>query len=92
VGLVAFGVGLAVASLVPSSRTEQRAATAVQEGAAPLVGDVKAAATEVAHGLEEPARESAEAVRDTAKEAAQSVAEHGREAASDVRSRAAGTD
>ena len=90
VGLVAFGVGLAVASLIPSSRTEQRAATAAQEKAAPLVDDLKSTASEVADDLKQPARESMEAVRDSAKGAAQSVGEHGREAAADVRSRTTG--
>ncbi|MFJ3404869.1 DUF3618 domain-containing protein [Promicromonospora sp. NPDC090134] len=90
VGLVAFGVGLVVAALLPSSRTEQRAATAVQEKAAPLVDDVKSAASEIAHDLEQPAKEGAEAVRDAAKSAAQTVAEHSREAAADVRSRTTG--
>ena len=31
VGLVAFGLGLVVASLIPASRTEQRAAVGVKE-------------------------------------------------------------
>ncbi|MEV0891614.1 DUF3618 domain-containing protein [Promicromonospora sp. NPDC050262] len=87
VGLVAFGAGLIVASLLPSSRGEQRAATAVQEKTAPLVDDVRSAASDIAQDLEGPAREGAEAVRDAAKEAARSVAEHGREAAAEVRSR-----
>ena len=37
VGLVAFGLGLVAASLIPASRTEQRAAVGVKEKAAPLV-------------------------------------------------------
>lgn len=90
VGLVAFGVGLAVASLIPASRTERRAAAATEEKVAPLVDDLKSAASEAAHDLEGPARESAEAVRDAAKDAAQAVGEHGREAAADLRSRTSG--
>ena len=92
VGLVAFGVGLAVASLIPSSRAEQRVATATEEKAAPLVDDVRSTAREVAHDLEEPAKESVDAVRDVAKDAdaARSVGEHGRAAASDVRPQTSG--
>ncbi|MGW6227450.1 DUF3618 domain-containing protein, partial [Cellulosimicrobium cellulans] len=63
VGLVAFGVGLVVASLLPSTRTEQRAAVGVKEKAAPLVEDVKSTAQEVVQDLKEPAKEGAEAVR-----------------------------
>ncbi|MFD6444600.1 DUF3618 domain-containing protein [Promicromonospora sp. NPDC060204] len=90
VGLVAFGLGLVAASLIPSSRAERRAATAVEEKAAPLVEDMRSTAKEVADDLRRPVQESAEAVRDAAKDAARSVGEHSREAAADVRSRVAG--
>lgn len=91
-GLVAFGLGLVVASLVPSSRAEQKAVKAVEEKAEPLVEGARSTASEVVHDLQEPARESVDAVRDAAKDAARSVGEHGREAASDVRSRASGPE
>lgn len=91
-GLVAFGLGLVLASVVPSSRTEQRAAKAVEEKAEPLVEGARSTAQEVVHDLEQPARESVDAVRDAAKDAARSVGEHGREAAADVRSRATGSE
>lgn len=91
-GLVAFGLGLVVASLAPSSRTEQRAVKGVQEKAAPLVEGAKSTASELVDDLREPARESVEAVRDAAKDAARSVGEHGREAASDIRSRTSGSE
>jgi hypothetical protein len=90
VGLVAFGLGVVAASLIPSSRAERRAAAGVQEKAAPFVEDVKSTAKDFAHDMERPAREGAEAVRDAAKDAARSVGEHGREAAEDVRSHVAG--
>lgn len=89
-GLVAFGLGLVIASVVPSSRTEQRAAKAVGEKAEPLVEGARSTAQEVVHDLEQPARESVDAVREAAKDAARSVGEHGREAAADIRSRASG--
>ncbi|MFI2364539.1 DUF3618 domain-containing protein [Promicromonospora sp. NPDC019610] len=92
VGLVAFGLGLVAASLIPSSRAERRAATAVEVKAAPLVEDVRSSAREVADDLRQPVQESAEAVRDAAKDAARSVGEHSREAAAEVRSRVAGDD
>jgi len=85
VGLVAFGLGLVAASLIPASRAEQRAAVGVKEKAAPLVEEVKETAQEVVQDLKEPAQEGAHAVRDAAKDAAQSVGQHGKEAAADVR-------
>ncbi|MDF2846860.1 MAG: hypothetical protein K0R97_842 [Oerskovia sp.] len=88
VGLVAFGLGLVVASLLPASQAEQRAASKVQDAAAPLVDDVKEAASTVADHLKEPAQDSAHAVQEAAKDAASTVAEGGREAVSDVRSTA----
>lgn len=90
VGFVAFGVGLVVASLIPSSSREQRAAKRAQEQAAPLVDDVRSSASELAHDLEKPARDSVDAVRDSAKDAARSVGEHGKEAAAGVRDQASG--
>ncbi|RPF20543.1 DUF3618 domain-containing protein [Myceligenerans xiligouense] len=91
VGLVAFGLGLVGASLLPSSRVERRAAVALEEHAGPIK-DVKAGAAEAVDDLREPAREGVDAVRDTASDAARSLGEHGREAADDVRSRATGSD
>lgn len=88
VGLVAFGVGLVVASLLPSSQTEQRAASRVQDAAAPLVDDAKEAASTLAENLKEPAQEGAHAVQEAAKDAAGAVAEEGKAAAADVRSTA----
>ncbi|MGI5191793.1 DUF3618 domain-containing protein [Promicromonospora sp. CA-289599] len=91
-GLVAFGLGLVVASLVPSSRVEQRAVKATEDKAAPFVEGAKSTAAELVHDLEQPARESVEAVGNAAKDAARTVGEHGREAASDIRSRASGSE
>jgi len=88
VGLVAFGVGLVVASLLPASQTEQRAAGKVQDAAAPLVEDVKEAASTVADNLKGSAQDSAHAVQEAAKDAAGAVAEDGKAAAADVRSTA----
>lgn len=89
VGVVAFGAGLVAASLLPSSRAEQRAAVAVEDKAGPIE-EVKASATQAVHELREPARESAEAVGRAASDAARSLGEHGREAAEDVRARTSG--
>jgi gas vesicle protein len=84
-GLIAFGVGLLAASLLPASRQEQRAAQAVKEQAVP---QVKEAAAQVADQLREPAREAVETVKERATEAAGTVKEHGAGAAQDLRDQA----
>ena len=60
VGLIAFGVGLLAASLIPASRAEQQAAEKVKDAAAPLVDEAKDVAMESADHLREPAKEAAE--------------------------------
>ena len=63
VGLVAFGVGLLVAALIPPSDKERELAAAVEEKAQPLVEGVKDAAREVGENLREPAKEAVESVK-----------------------------
>lgn len=97
-GLVAFGLGLVVASLIPASEKETEVAQRIKEAAEPLVDDVKEMASTVASDLREPAqqelREMGESVKeaggdlaDQGRAAASEVAEHGKEAASDLRGR-----
>jgi gas vesicle protein len=100
-GLVAFGLGLVVASLIPASEKETEMAQRVKEAAEPLMDDVKEMAGTVASDLREPAQEELRQMGESVKEAggdladqgraaASEVAEHGKEAASDVRDRASG--
>jgi hypothetical protein len=90
-GLVAFGLGLLVASAIPASRTERdlvergKQSDAVQ-GAAQ---GVKEAAQDVADHLREPAREAVEQVKATATEGAQEVKEKATEGAAEVKGAAA---
>jgi hypothetical protein len=76
-GLIAFGVGWLVSSLVPPSEAEKRAAAevtdAAKEHAGPVVEKAKEAAGEVGENLKEPAREAVESVRSTAREGAEEV-------------------
>src|SRR5688500_12855407 len=81
VGLIAFGVGLLAASLIPASRAEQQAAEKVKDAAAPLVDEAKDVAMESADHLREPAKEAAEAVKDRAKEGVETVKDEGQDAA-----------
>lgn len=86
VGLIAFGVGLLAASLIPASRMEQGAAEKVKDAAAPLVDEAKEVAMESADRLREPAKEAAEAVKDRAQEGVETVKAEGQDAASQVQS------
>jgi uncharacterized protein YjbJ (UPF0337 family) len=72
-GLVAFGVGWLVASLLPASSAEQQAATALKEKAQPLTDQVTEAAKDVASNLKEPLQQAAAEVKSTAADATSTV-------------------
>jgi gas vesicle protein len=92
-GLIAFGIGWLVSSLLPASRREQeladqarqQATQVVQEKVAPVAQQV---AGEVKENLREPAQQAVESVKSTAQDAGQTVVEDGKSAAQDVQSRA----
>ncbi|MDG4800136.1 DUF3618 domain-containing protein [Micromonospora sp. WMMD980] len=88
-GVIAFGVGMLVSSLIPATRREQQLAAQVKEKATEHGGVVKEKLGEVAgelkEELREPAQHAAESVRSTAQEAAQAVKDDVQAAAHDVR-------
>jgi len=74
-GLAAFGLGLVVAAVWPTTEVERRAASAVEELASEKVRETARAEGEaLVEELKEPAREAIGAVEEKATEAAQSVA------------------
>jgi hypothetical protein len=91
-GLIAFGAGWLVSSLLPASRKEQQLAgqakDMAQQVGQPLAQTVGQAAAEVKESLRRPAQEAVESVRSTATEAGQTVAEEGKSAAGQVQGRA----
>ncbi|MBT2547238.1 DUF3618 domain-containing protein [Arthrobacter sp. ISL-65] len=87
-GLIAFGAGLLVSSLVPPSQKEREAAEAFMSAAEPVTTELTDAAKDVAQGLKEPAQEAMENVRTTAADAAQQVKEEGQTAVTDVKTSA----
>ena len=87
-GLIAFGAGLLVSSLLPASRAEQQAAQAVKETAQPMVSDLTESAKQVADNLKEPAQQAIEEVKSTATDAADTVREDAASAVDDVKSHA----
>jgi hypothetical protein len=89
-GLVAFGAGLVIASLIPASDKEARAAASVldiaEQKGGPLLEEAKAAGREVAHGVADSASEAVQTVKETAAQSSERVAAEGRSAADEVRS------
>jgi uncharacterized protein YjbJ (UPF0337 family) len=85
VGLVAFGAGWLLSSLIPASDKEQELAGQVKEKAAPLVDEVKGAAQDAAQNLKGSAQDAASAVKDTAQDAVGTVKDEAQSSASDVK-------
>jgi ElaB/YqjD/DUF883 family membrane-anchored ribosome-binding protein len=88
-GLIAFGVGWLVSSLIPPSEAETRAAgevaDAAKEHAQPVVEEAKQAAGQIGENLKEPARDAVESVKSTAQQGAQEVKDQGASSAQQVR-------
>ncbi len=83
-GTIAFGVGLLISGLIPSSQKEQRAVSDLQRKVEPLKEKATEAAKEVAENLREPAQQAVESVKATATQAAQNVKDEGTTAKDDV--------
>lgn len=88
-GLIAFGGGLLVASLLPRSRTEQQIVAEIGDRASDVIEPARQALAESAGHLKEDLgsdlRDAAGEVRQTAADATRTTAEHGREAVRDVK-------
>jgi hypothetical protein len=91
-GLIAFGVGWLVSSLLPASEKEkqlaQQAETAIRENKDALLQPAKEAAQEMGEQLKPAAQEAVESVKGTAQDAAQTVKAEGQSAAQDVQGQA----
>jgi len=88
-GLIAFGAGLLVSSMLPASRAEQQAAQAVKDTAQPMVDDLTDTAKEIAGNLQEPAQQALEEVKATATDSTATVRDEAASAAADVKAKAA---
>ena len=87
-GLIAFGAGLLVSSLLPASQVEQQAAEKVKDTTQPMVDNLTETAKEVAGNLKEPAQQAIEEVKTTATDAAATVKDEATTAADDVKTQA----
>ncbi|MFS0910463.1 DUF3618 domain-containing protein [Microbacterium sp. 179-I 3D2 NHS] len=88
VGLIAFGAGLLVASLIPASTKEKDVAATVKDQAQPLVDEVTGVAKEVGEHLKEPAQASVASVKDQAQESMAAVKDEAQTAAGEVKDQA----
>ncbi|HEX9088520.1 MAG TPA: DUF3618 domain-containing protein [Arthrobacter sp.] len=86
-GLIAFGAGLLVSSLIPASQKEREAADSLKTAAEPLTTELTEAAKHVAEGLKEPAQAAVENVKATATVATEHVKAEGQGAVADVKDR-----
>jgi gas vesicle protein len=88
-GLVAFGAGMLLSSLLPASERETRLASqavdAAKEHGQPLVEQAKSVAAEVGGELKESATESVQQVKETAAESVQTVKAEGQSSAQTVK-------
>jgi gas vesicle protein len=88
-GVIAFGLGWLVSSLLPASQKERELARTVKDQAQPAVQaagqQAGQALSEVKDNLQEPAQRAAQSVQDTATDAAGTVKDDARSAASDVK-------
>lgn len=87
-GLIAFGAGMLLSSLIPASEKEREAAQQVKTAAEPLATQLTETAKDMAQGLKEPAQEAMENVKATAAEATEHVKGEGQMAVEDVKYKA----
>ena len=72
-GIIVFGVGLLVGSLLPPTKVEQKGLSAIADKAEPAIDAAKQAASELGHGLQESTEQAAGQLRDVLTDAGQEV-------------------
>jgi hypothetical protein len=87
-GLIAFGAGLLVSSLIPETEREQRLVEGVQPLVSDVVDEARQAATAVAQELKEPAEQAMQEVKDAAQQAASDVCDTAQSGVEEVRKEA----
>jgi Protein of unknown function (DUF3618) len=87
-GVIAFGLGMLVSSLIPSTEKEREAVSQLQENLAPVKEKASEVAKDIGDSLKPAAQEAAESVKTTAQESVESVKQEGQSAAADVKGQA----
>lgn len=88
VGLIAFGAGLLIASLVPASSKEKGLAATVKDQAQPLVDQASDVAKEVGEHLKAPAQAAMASVKESAQDSVAAVKEEAQTATAEVKDQA----
>lgn len=84
-GLIAFGVGMVLSSLLPASSAEQQLASQAEDKAKDLAEPLKQAGQQLAQDLKPAAQDAVEQVKSSAQDAAQQTTEHAKSATEDVK-------
>ena len=87
-GVIAFGLGMLVSSLIPSTEKERQAVSQLQENLEPVKEKASEVARDIGEGLKPAAQDAAESVKTTAQEGVESVKQEGQSAAADVKDQA----
>ncbi|GAA3322806.1 MULTISPECIES: DUF3618 domain-containing protein [Paeniglutamicibacter] len=89
-GLIAFGAGLLVSSLIPGSDQEREMVHTLKEKAEPLTDELSAAAKTIAEDMKEPATEAVENLKSSARESADTLRTETADEASHLKDHAGG--
>jgi hypothetical protein len=87
-GVVAFGLGMLVSSLIPSTEREREAVSQLQDNLEPVKAKAAEVAQDIGESLKPAAQEAAESVKMTAQEGVESVKQEGQSAAAEVKDQA----
>jgi hypothetical protein len=87
-GVVAFGLGMLVSSLIPSTEKEREAVSQLQDNLEPVKAKAAEVAQDIGESLKPAAQEAAESVKMTAQEGVESVKQEGQSAAAEVKDQA----
>ena len=87
-GVIAFGLGMLVSSLIPSSEKERQAVSQLQDNLEPVKQKATEVAQDVGESLKPAAQEAAQSVKGTAQEGVENVKQEGQSAAQDVKDQA----
>jgi hypothetical protein len=87
-GMIAFGLGMLVSSLIPSTEKEREAVSQLQDNLEPVKEKAAEVARDIGEGLKPAAQEAAESLKTTAQEGVENVKQEGQSAAADVKDQA----
>jgi hypothetical protein len=87
-GVIAFGLGMLVSSLIPSTEKERQAVSQLQENLEPVKEKASEVARDIGEGLKPAAQEAAQSVKLAATEGAENVKQEGAAAAAEVKDQA----